>query len=124
MKSSSPKPVASRMRGIALGSLLLGLLALAASAFTPESRLRTVPWSPADAQAHQQASEELHRLSLVPAEGKASQDALRAARVSFADLDNRLVEAADAPRRWRAALRWGGALLSLCGAAYLLAGQS
>lgn len=100
--------------------LAAGLVGVGASAIAPEAALRTVSWTEEDAVEHQRASEELHRLSFTDSGDKEAQDALRAARVQFADLDGRLIEAADAPRRWRGVLRWGGVLLCVVGSVLTL----
>ncbi|MEO1495970.1 MAG: hypothetical protein AAFV43_02345 [Planctomycetota bacterium] len=103
------------------GLLAVGLVAVGVSFAAPTKSLQTVGWTEEQAVAHQAAAAELHRLSYAPATNTAAADARRSAEKAFRELDRRLIEASEAPYRWRALLRYGGILLCVAGAFAVIA---
>lgn len=117
----------SRHRSLAwLGPtlLVLGLVGVGSSFLLPPELLQTTGWSEEDALRHQAASETLHGLSFSADESTETRAAFEAAKAEYAQIDRQLVEAAETPRRWRALLRWGGALACVAGGLAALASPS
>jgi hypothetical protein len=120
MPDSRAKAESGVLRPAGLAAVALGLALAVASAAAPDRWLAWLSpaahgWTTEKATEHQQASADLHRLSLTRADNEVVQQRLREARQRFADSESALREAADGPRRVRDVLRGGGVVLLVAG---------
>lgn len=116
MRRPHLEPIGAAATGLGLAVLALAILA-------PDSWFHSGEWTTDRAVAHQTASAELHRLSLSAERTEEHLEQLRQAREKMGDLEVTRKQSAEAPARWRSALRWTGGGFCLFGAGLVLASR-
>jgi len=113
-----------RVVPIGAAALLLGVVSVLGVTFVPDAWLRDGNWSGDDAKRLQDASAEVHRLSLGDLSEQQTSAALRDAQGEFADLQVRRESSAESGRRRKRVLLWGGVAMAAAGAGVLLAAKN
>ncbi len=105
-----------KFRGTGPAIAFLGVGLFLASLALPKSWLRDRSWDESRAVEYQNASAELHQLSLTAEGDPEAMQRLRESRIVYADLDAQRQAAARTAGSRRAGLRWGGLGMTVLGA--------